>query len=246
MRGGEPATETAQCPIQQPHHVAVIMDGNGRWARIRGWPRTEGHRRGAAAVRRIVRAARERDITNLTLFALSTQNLSRPANEVRSLFGLLRRFMLKEAEEMRSNGIRFRLMGDPKQLPDEVADLAQTIADHTARCQKMTLTLAVAYGGQEDLVAGLQSLMLDEGGEPVTAKRLEEHLWSAHLPPVDLLIRTGGERRISNFLLWHLAYAELHFTDILWPDFKVADLDRAMQEFVRRDRRYGQVPSLKE
>lgn len=223
-----------------PNHLAMIMDGNGRWARVRGWPRIEGHRRGARTVRRVVRTARERGISHLTLFALSTQNLDRPPEEVRSLLGLLRRFMRQERQEMLDNGIHFTMMGDLSQLPPEVKEIADEVEAATSCGKEMRLTVAVAYGGQEDLVTGLRRLV--EKGDPISAEQLEKHLWSSHLPPVDLLIRTGGERRISNFLLWHLAYAELHFTDTYWPDFKVADLDRALQDFARRQRRYGQVP----
>jgi len=238
--GGLPATDSRCDPVRVPSHVAIIMDGNGRWAQMRGLPRVEGHRRGAKAVRRVVTAARERGISHLTLFALSTENLERPPEEVSKLFLLLKRFMLQEAQLMRNKGIRFALMGDRAQLPRDVDDLATRVEGYTAGCEDMILTVAVAYGGREDLVAGLQA-MVDEGG-PVTAERLEQHLWSAHLPPVDLLIRAGGERRISNFLIWHLAYAELHFTDVYWPDFGVKDLDRALSEFATRERRFGQVP----
>jgi len=236
----EPAIVIKPRPDELPKHVAVIMDGNGRWARARGWPRLEGHRRGARAVRRVVRTARERGLTHLTLFALSTQNLDRPPDEVRALLRLLQRFMRQERQEMLDNGIHFTMMGDLSQLPSEVEEMAREVEAATSCGRDMRLTVAVAYGGQEDLVGGLRRLV--EEGSPISAEQLEKHLWSAHLPPVDLLIRTGGERRISNFLLWHLAYAELHFTDIYWPDFKVADFDRAIQDFARRQRRYGQVP----
>jgi undecaprenyl diphosphate synthase len=238
--GGILEARSCRSVIEVPHHVAIIMDGNGRWATARGLPRVEGHRRGAKAVRRVVTAARERGITHLTLFAMSTENLGRPTDEVSKLFLLLRRFMLQEAELMRDKGIRFALMGDWSRLPPEVQDVARAVQSSTAAGRDMTLTVAVAYGGREDLVTGLQALV-DEGGK-VTPERLEGHLWSAHLPPVDLLIRSGGERRISNFLLWHLAYAELHFTDVYWPDFGVKDLERAISDYASRQRRYGQVP----
>jgi len=238
--GGVPAENTSRQEVTMPRHVAVIMDGNGRWARLRGRPRIEGHRQGAKAVRRIVRASRERGIGNLTLFAMSTENLRRPPAEVSALFHLLRRYLLQEAEEMRETGIRFTLMGDHSQLPKEVIELARDVERTTAGGNEMSLTIAVAYGGREDLLEGVRALQ--ECGDPVSAEGLEQHLWSSHLPPVDLLIRTGGERRISNFMLWHLAYAELCFTDKHWPDFHVSDYDRAISDFARRQRRFGQVP----
>lgn len=170
---------------------------------------------------------------------MSTENLTRPPAEVTALMSLLRQFMRQECKEMVETGIRFTLMGDRSRLAPELHDLACEVEHATAPGTGMHLTVAVAYGGQEDLVVGLKRLV--EAGGPVTADQLESHLWSAHLPPVDLLIRTGGERRISNFLLWHVAYAELYFTDVFWPDFKVAHLDRALQDFANRQRRYGQV-----
>jgi undecaprenyl diphosphate synthase len=235
----EPATHLVRDRADLPRHVAIIMDGNGRWATLRGRPRVFGHRNGARAVRKIVRMSRRMDIPNLTLFAMSTENLARPFDEVKTLFTLLRRYMQQEAEEMRTQGIRFRLMGDRSHLPREVEELACEVERATAACADMALTIAVAYGGKEDLLTGVARLARD--GAPVTAENLERHLWSAHLPPVDLLIRTGGERRISNFLLWHLAYAELYFTDVKWPDFDEAHFDRALQDYCFRHRRFGQV-----
>jgi undecaprenyl diphosphate synthase len=235
----EPATRLAPQPRPVPRHVAIIMDGNGRWANQRGRPRVFGHRRGARAVRTIVTAARKRGIEYLTLYALSTENLLRPPDEVKALFGLFRRFMLQERDEMLQQDIRFRVMGDRSHLPPEVDAVAREVEETTASCRTMNLTVAVAYGGREDLVAGL--VELTRQGIPITAGSLEQCLWSAHLPQVDLMIRTGGERRISNFLLWHLAYAELMFTDVRWPDFNEAHFDRALTEFTSRHRRFGQV-----
>lgn len=235
----EAATQLGRGAADLPRHVAVIMDGNGRWATQRGRPRVFGHRNGARAVRKIVRMNRRLGIPNLTLFAMSTENLQRPFDEVKALFSLLRRYMQQEAEEMQTQGIRFRLMGDRSYLPREVEELACEVERTTEACTDMALTIAVAYGGKEDLLAGVARLTSD--GAPITAENLERFLWSAHLPPVDLLIRTGGERRISNFLLWHLAYAELYFTDVKWPDFDEAHFDRALQDYCFRQRRFGQV-----
>jgi undecaprenyl diphosphate synthase len=235
----EAAEKLSDARFELPSHVAVIMDGNGRWAKMRGRPRVFGHRRGAKAVRTIVRSSRRRGIKALTLFAMSTENLARPPDEVTALFKLLRRYMQQEAEEMVSKGIRFRLMGDRSHLPPEVEALAKEVERTTSVGSEMDLTIAVAYGGREDLLSGVDRLA--RNGVDVTAENLEKHLWSSHLPPVDLLIRTGGERRISNFLLWHLAYAELYFTDVKWPDFTEGQYDRALQDYTRRQRRYGQV-----
>lgn len=226
--------------VAVPNHVAVIMDGNGRWATARGKPRVFGHRRGAHSVRAVVRTARKRGVANLTLFAMSTENLCRPPDEVSALFRLLRRYMLQEADEMCDQGIRFRLMGNRGVLPDEVNHLADEVERRTADCSDMNLTIAVAYGGREDLLGGIGE-MTKAGLEP-TAENLEKHLWSAHLPQVDLMIRTGGERRISNFLIWHLAYAELYFTDLKWPDFGEQQFERAIADYAQRQRRFGQVP----
>ncbi len=230
-------------PTEAPRHVAIIMDGNGRWANIRGRPRIFGHRKGAKAVRTIVTAARKREIPYLTLFAMSTENLRRPPDEVGTLFNLLRRYMQQELAEMLDEDIRFRLMGNRSNLPPEVEELGREVERATAGCSTMNLTVAVAYGGREDLLAGLREVA--RRGLPVEAGSLEECLWSSHLPPVDLMIRTGGERRISNFLIWHLAYAELWFTDVRWPDFTEAHFDRALRDYVNRNRRFGQVPGDK-
>lgn len=234
------AIESTGLSLILPHHVAVIMDGNGRWAKARGRSRIEGHREGASRVRQVVRAARKHGIEHLTLFALSTQNLQRPPDEVDSLLTELRQFMRHECQEMIDRDIRFTLMGDVSQLPAEVRKIADEVKTCTACGDEMCLTVAVAYGGQEDLIAGLREVITS--GAPVSAEHLERCLWSSHLPPVDLLIRTGGEHRISNFMLWHLAYAELHFTDVLWPDFDLPDFDRALLDFSNRQRRYGQLP----
>ena len=222
-----------------PKHVAIIMDGNGRWAQFRGRPRVFGHQRGARAVRSIVTAARKREIPYLTLFAMSTENLERPQPEVSALFRLLRRFMQQELAEMLERDIRFRIMGNRSFLPPEVEGLAREVEKATAHCKTLNLTVAVAYGGREDLLTGLKDLA--EKNIPVTAESLESSLWSAHLPPVDLMIRTGGERRISNFLLWHVAYAELYFTDVRWPDFSDAHFGRAITDYTVRNRRFGQI-----
>lgn len=235
----EVAEKLADVRYELPRHVAVIMDGNGRWAKLRGRPRVFGHRKGAKTVRSIVRSSRRRGIEALTLFAMSTENLARPPDEVGALFKLLRRYMQQEAEEMVSRGIRFRLMGDRSHLPREVEALAKEVERTTSTGEEMDLTIAVAYGGREDLLSGVNRLAAN--GVEVTAENLERNLWSSHLPPVDLLIRTGGERRISNFLLWHLAYAELYFTDVKWPDFTDGRYDQALQDYSRRQRRYGQV-----
>jgi undecaprenyl diphosphate synthase len=224
-----------------PSHVAVIMDGNGRWAQARGKPRVFGHRRGARTVRQLVTRSREWGVRYLTLFAMSTENLRRPQGEVDTLFRLMQRFMADEADELCANNIRFRLMGNRSYLPPAVLEAAAEVEFATSACDAMDLTVAVAYGGREDLVAGIERL--HRLGQQVTAENLAQHLWSAHLPQVDLLIRTGGERRISNFMLWHLAYAELYFSDVRWPDFDDKQYAQALRDFAQRQRRYGQVAS---
>jgi undecaprenyl diphosphate synthase len=220
-----------------PRHVAIIMDGNGRWAQGRGLPRVAGHRQGAAAVRSVTRAARRLGIEALTLYAFSMQNWSRPADEVEALMLLLVEFLEKEQQEMLTNGIRLNAIGDLERLPASVGSRLESVRQATAGGQGMTLTLALSYGGREELVHAAR-LAAARGG-PIDEAALEAGLWTRGLPNLDLLIRTSGERRISNFLLWQAAYAELYFTDTHWPDFDERELLTAMADFQARQRRFG-------
>ena len=220
-----------------PRHVAIIMDGNGRWAQGRGLPRVAGHRQGAAAVRTVTRAARRLGLEALTLYAFSMQNWSRPADEVEALMLLLVEFLEKEQKELLTNGIRLNAIGDLERLPERVGSRLESVRRATAGGQGMTLTLALSYGGREELVHAAQEAAARGG--PIDEAAIEAGLWTRGLPNLDLLIRTSGERRISNFLLWQAAYAELYFTDTHWPDFDQRELLTAVADFQARQRRFG-------
>ncbi len=233
---------------QLPKHVAIIMDGNGRWAQARGRLRTMGHREGSKSVRRVVRASRRLGVRALTLFAFSEQNWQRPEPEVVALMELLRDYLVTERRELIDNGVRLRAVGRIDKLPARVREvLDETIAE-TANLRGMTLTLALSYGGREEIVDAARTLAsrvaageLDPSA--ITEAALEREMPSISLGRVDLLIRTGGEQRISNFLLWGTAYAELYFTSKLWPEFAADDLYAAVEAYQRRERRFGQVLS---
>ena len=232
-----------------PRHVAIIMDGNGRWAQSQGHMRTLGHREGSHAVRRIVRASRRLGVEALTLFAFSEQNWERPGPEVVALMELLREYLVSEREELLENGIRLRAVGRVDRLPALVREVLDPLMEETARLTGMTLTLALSYGGREEIVDAARRLAERARAGELDPAELDEALFEAHVPSVhvgrvDLLVRTGGEQRISNFLLWGAAYAELHFTERLWPDFDEPDLYEAIAAYQRRDRRFGRTSTL--
>ena len=227
-----------------PRHVAIIMDGNGRWANTRGWVRTKGHHEGAEAVRRTVRQARRRGVDWLTLFAFSSQNFGRPAEEVGALMQLLEEFLVEERQEMLDNGIRLTAIGEREYLPRRVREVLAETEAATAHCTDMRLVLAVSYDGRRDMVRAVKRLTsLAAKGlllpADVGETQVMEALSTSEMPDVDLLIRTSGEQRLSGFLPIEACYAELHFVDKLWPDFDEADLDRALDEFGGRQRRFG-------
>ncbi|HJK89926.1 MAG TPA: polyprenyl diphosphate synthase [Polyangiaceae bacterium LLY-WYZ-15_(1-7)] len=232
-----------------PRHVAIIMDGNGRWAQDQGRIRSIGHREGSRAVRRTVRAARRLGVDALTLFAFSEQNWHRPGPEVAALMELLREYLISEREELMENGIRLRAVGRVDKLPSSVRDVLDALVADTAHLDGMTLTLALSYGGREELVDAARALASEVAAGRLTPDAIDEAALEAHVPSVDvgrvdLLIRTGGEQRISNFLLWGAAYAELHFTPRLWPEFEAEDLYQAIRAFQSRQRRFGRVTTL--
>jgi undecaprenyl diphosphate synthase len=229
-----------------PKHVAIIMDGNGRWAASKNLPRSEGHRAGAEPVRTVLKASKRENVRHLTLYTFSTENWSRSQEEVDNLFELLVQYISSETMELLSSGVRLKAMGDLGRLPKETRSAIEEAEKATAENQDLTLTLALSYGGRAELATGARALAekAKEGLiDPLSIdeKAMASALWSASLPDVDLLIRTGGEIRISNFLLWSLAYAELHFTDTLWPDFGEKDFLSALSDFRRRQRRYGRA-----
>jgi undecaprenyl diphosphate synthase len=229
-----------------PRHVAIIMDGNGRWAAQRGLPRQEGHRRGAEAVRRTIRAAREVGTDTLTLYAFSAQNWGRPQGEVTHLMRLLRTFAIRESAELMARGIRLVTIGDSTRLPTFARAPLSALEAASATNGAMTLCLALSYGGREALAAAARRLAADVARgrlapDDVTEGEIAARLDTRQLPPVDLLIRTSGEQRLSNFLLWEAAYAELHFTPVLWPDFGRETLEVALADYAGRQRRFGLV-----
>src|SRR3984957_16361385 len=229
-----------------PAHVGIIMDGNGRWAQQRGLPRRDGHREGSDAVRRTVRAARRLGIRALTLYAFSEQNWARPEDEVDALMLLLRDFLLSERGEILDNGIRLNAIGNLGRLPALVRAVLDPLRRESQDNQQMTLTLALSYGGREEIAHAARELARAVAAgrikpDDVTPEALHAHMPSLTVGDPDLVIRTGGERRISNFLLYGLAYAELHFADVLWPDFGAEDLYEAIASYQVRERRFGHV-----
>lgn len=217
-------------------HVAIIMDGNGRWAKGRHLPRAVGHQRGVEAVRVLVRAARDMGLEALTLYAFSSENWRRPADEVADLMGLLKRFIRSDIEEFVANGVRLRIIGDYKSLSADIVELLDDALARTADNRGTTLVIALNYGSQQEIARAASAAALKGA---ITAEAIEAELDTADLPPLDLLVRTSGEVRLSNFLLWQAAYAEMWFTDVLWPDFTPAHLEEALVAFARRERRYG-------
>ncbi len=222
------------------------MDGNGRWALKRGLPRFEGHNKGADSVRTITRACRRMGIGALTLYAFSEQNWNRPVAEVESLMSLLRRYLIDERAEIMDNDIRLTTIGRTHRLPDSVREPLDELMRDSAGNRSMNLCLALSYGGQEELGDAMRRLALkvaagDVDAESVSEQSIGELLWSSHLPPLDLLIRTSGELRLSNFMLWQAAYSELFFTPTLWPDFDEGDLNEALAAFRHRERRFGRT-----
>jgi len=231
-------------PSKKPRHVAIIMDGNGRWAQLRGLPRLEGHRAGAESVRDITRAAREIGIEALTLFAFSSQNWARPAAEVAGLMELLREFIIEERSEILDNQIRLEGLGDTERLPPHVKGPLDELRAASAANRGMVLTLALSYGGRESIARAVKACAADVAAGKLAADAVdvacfEKYLPTAGLPPVDLLIRTSGEQRISNFMLWELAYAELMFVEVLWPEFRRQHLYECLEGFDGRERRFG-------
>ncbi len=225
-----------------PQHIAVIMDGNRRWAQKRSLPVAMGHASGARRVRDLVKACTERGVKFLTLFAFSTENWKRPEDEVAGLMGLLSLYLQKEVSDMATQGVRLKIIGDTSGFSTRIQSLIQDAQANTAHNSAITLTIAINYGGRWDLLEAFKGWQAAHPGEPaehLTESALAHHLSTAYAPEPDLLIRTGGEARVSNFMLWQLAYTELYFTDVLWPSFGANELDRAIVSYAQRDRRFG-------
>jgi undecaprenyl diphosphate synthase len=225
-----------------PRHVAIIMDGNGRWARSRLLPRIAGHRRGLEAVRATVENCAERGIAYLTLFAFSSENWRRPAEEVTLLMQLFQSALTSEAQRLHEAGVRLKVVGDLARFGRKIARLIERAEAMTAGNKRLTLTIAANYGGRWDILQALTRLVAAQGAvEKIDEAALAPHLAMSYAPEPDLFIRTGGEQRISNFLLWQLAYTELYFSDTLWPDFDAAALDQAIVSYRNRERRFGRT-----
>ncbi|MGC0151669.1 isoprenyl transferase [Chromobacterium vaccinii] len=225
---------------EPPRHIAIIMDGNGRWAKKRFLPRVAGHKRGLDAVREVVTACKEMGVGYLTLFAFSTENWRRPQEEVSFLMDLFLRALEHEVSKLHSNNIRLQVLGSRERFSEELSDRIARAEAKTAGNDGLVLTIAADYGGRWDIVNAVNELIV-EGKERVTEAELTEKLAMSWAPEPDLFIRTGGEQRISNFLLWQLAYSELYFTDLLWPDFDRAALEQALSSYWQRERRFGRT-----
>ncbi len=233
-------------PDNIPTHVAVIMDGNGRWAQKRGLPRPIGHKQGIGSVQDIVRTAGELGVKFLTLYAFSTENWNRPASEVQALMGLLKNFLQSELKTISANNVSLRCLGQRQRLPAEVRDVLEHAINQTADNSGLILNLALSYGGRNEIVRAIRQIsekcragLLDPA--EIDDQLVAEHLDTAGQPDPDLLIRTGGESRLSNFLLWQLSYAELYITETLWPDFRKNEFISALADFQKRQRRFGKT-----
>ena len=230
-----------------PRHIAVIMDGNGRWAQKRHLPRVAGHRAGTQSARTTIETCARLHIEALTLYAFSVENWRRPKAEIEFLMELLREYLRKEMPLIQKNNIRMRFLGRPHELPAAVQRDTRAATEETARNTGMILSIALNYGGRAEIVDALNSILAERNGhatvQPVTEELLARHLYTAELPDPDLLIRTSGEMRVSNFLLWQIAYAEIFVTETLWPDFNRARLLEALLDFQKRERRYGGIAS---
>ena len=229
-----------------PKHIAIIMDGNGRWAKRRNQPRVFGHRQGAKSVRKVVEAAARLGVNNLTLYAFSTENWNRPKHEIKTLMKLLISALKNELGLMMKNNIRLNTIGHTNMMPNNVQQELQEVLDETKKNTGLVLTLALSYGARQEILRAVQEISYKVKNNIISIENVDdniinEHLYTQNLPDVDLLIRTSGEVRISNFLLWQIAYAELYFTDELWPDFNETSLHKAIADYQKRERRFGKT-----
>ncbi|MCA0369047.1 MAG: di-trans,poly-cis-decaprenylcistransferase [Proteobacteria bacterium] len=243
MTAAAPSPDIPASGVAGPRHVAIIMDGNGRWAKARGLPRALGHREGVQALKRTIQAAPDLGIDCLTVFGFSTENWSRPEDEVSDLMGLVRTYVASDLARLEKAGVRLRILGRREGLPADIARIIDKAEAQTAHNDRFLLQVAFNYGGRADLVDAAQRhmarMLAGETDAPLTEAALEAGLATAGSPPLDLIVRTSGEQRLSNFLLWEAAYAELVFQDILWPDYGPRALAEAVETFRQRERRYG-------
>jgi undecaprenyl diphosphate synthase len=239
-------TELKNENITLPNHIAIIMDGNGRWAKKKGLPRTIGHREGSNTLKKIVKACDKLGIKHLTVFAFSTENWKRPKNEVDALMSLLHNYLLNADKEIGGRNIRIQVFGDKKGLSDEIVNQIKRVTKSTAKNNGLTLNIALNYGSRDEIIHGVKGIAKEVAAgklkvEDISEKMLSDRLYTAGIPDPDLLIRTSGEMRISNFLLWQLAYTEFWYTDVYWPDFNETHLMEAINEYQNRQRRFGGV-----
>jgi undecaprenyl diphosphate synthase len=239
-----------EAAIPTPQHIAIIMDGNGRWAKSRGLPRPMGHRSGIEAVRRTIKASVAQGVSYLTLYSFSSENWRRPATEVGELMSLLRFYLRSELASLHKEQVRVRVIGERKKIPADIIDMITHAEELTQDNKKLTLTLALNYGGRQEITSAARGLAKAVERGQLQADAIDEHvlqsfLFTGGMPDPDLVIRTSGEKRISNFLLWQSAYAEYIFMDVLWPDFSGEHLAQAIEEFKSRDRRYGAAAEKK-
>lgn len=229
-----------------PKHIAIIMDGNGRWAKLRGKPRVFGHRKGITVVRNVIEYCSKKGIHYLTLFAFSSENWQRPQTEVRALMGFLKRYLVSEINWLIDLGVRFNVIGDINKLPTDVKKVVFDAMEKTSKMKGMVLNLALSYGGKDEILRAVKRICKDVEHKKIDIETIDEKFFSSYLdtsgqPEPDLLIRTSGEYRISNFLLWQIAYTELYFTNTLWPDFTVEELELAINDYMKRERRFGKI-----
>lgn len=227
-----------------PTHVAIIMDGNGRWAKSRGMPRTAGHKKGADSLHTVLKSCRTAGVKYLTIYAFSSENWKRPSDEISDLMQLLKHYLQQELDTLHENGVRLRFIGDLSQLSPEIRGLVDEAVEMTSRNKDFNLTVALSYGARQEIIRAAKKLAMQiEAGTlksgDITEEQFALALDTGDLPEPDLLIRTGGEHRLSNFLLWQSAYTEFYFTDVLWPDFDATHFNTAIEEYSRRERRYG-------
>jgi|TARA_B110000305_G_scaffold10272_1_gene9949 undecaprenyl diphosphate synthase len=232
--------------INIPQHIAIIMDGNGRWATNKGFSRDKGHTEGRESAKEMVRTCAKIGVKNLTLFAFSSENWKRPKLEIELLMGLLHNSLITELKELQKNNIRLKTIGDTSKLPIIVRKFLEKVCDQTKNNDLMTLTLALSYGSRDEIINSVKEIADKVKNNIISVEKIDEslinqHLYTRNLPDVDLMIRTSGEKRISNFLLWQSAYAELYFSDKLWPDFKSEHLLNAIEDYKNRERRFGKT-----
>lgn len=238
---GDKMNTAVSDPSRTPEHVAIIMDGNGRWAGKRGLPRLAGHKEGVRAVERTIRAAADAKIPYLSLYAFSTENWKRPKAEIEGLMGLFRYYLKFKVSELKENGVRLIFSGRIQGLPDDLAVEMQSVEKMTSRNKRITVMICVNYGGRQEIVDSVNRILEKGKCAKVTEEMISASMYQPHLPDPDLVIRSSGETRLSNFLLWQTAYSELYFTEVLWPDFSVEDLHKALDQYSGRERRYGAV-----